>query len=109
MTGCDDCTVAGNSLLSFNRERPVIRLGADRETSTRSRHNHLPLIKVLPNTGYEERPQVELSEGTEANLVLLPLAAGPAARRAVLDHGSDNQICALPSTLGDTDRSLPSR
>ena len=58
---------------------------------------------------YEERPQVELSEATEANLVLLPLAAGAAARRAVLDHGSDDQVCALPSALGDTHGSLPSR
>ena len=107
MAGCSDCTVAGNSLLSFNRERPVIRLGADRETGTRSRHNHVTLNKVLPSTGFEERPQVELSEGTEANLVVLPMAAGPAARRAVLDHGRANQICALPSALDDTDGSLP--
>ena len=51
MTGCADCTVAGNSLLSFNRERPVIRLGADRETGTGSRHNHVTLNKILPSTG----------------------------------------------------------
>ena len=46
---------------------------------------------------------MELTEGTEANLVLLPMAAGVSARRAVLDRGSDNQICALPSALGETD------
>ena len=109
MTGCADCTVAGNSLLSFNRERPVIRLGADRETGEESRHNHVTLNKILPSTGYEERPQVELSEGSEANLVVLPMAAGAAARRAVLDHGRDNQICALPAAFGDTDGNLLSR
>ena len=50
---------------------------------------------------------MELTEGTEANLVLvlLPMAAGVSARRAVLDRGSDNQICALPSALGETDGS----
>ena len=109
MAGCSDCTVAGNSLLSFNREHPVIRLGADRETGTRSHHNHVTLNKILPSTGFEERPQVELTKGTEANLVVLPMAAGPAARRAVLDRGRDNQICALPTALGDTEESLPSR
>ena len=109
MAGCSDCTVAGNSLLSFNREHPVIRLGADRETGAKSRHNHVTLNKVLPSTGYEERPQVELTEGTESNLVLLPMAAGPAARQAVLDHGSANQICALPTALDDTDGSHQSR
>ena len=99
MAGCADCTVSGNSLISFNRERPVIRLGADRETGTKSRHNHVSCNKVLPSTGYEERPQVELTAGAEANLVVLPMAAGAAARRAVLDRGSNNQICALPSAF----------
>ena len=84
----------------------MIRLGADRETGEKSHHNHVTFNKVLPSTGYEERPQVELTEGAEANLVVLPMAAGAAARRAVLDHGSDNQICALPSALGETDGSL---
>ena len=55
MAGCADCTVTGNSVISFNRERPVIRLGAGRDTGEKCRHNNdVTLNKVLPSTGYEE-------------------------------------------------------
>jgi hypothetical protein len=99
MAGCADCTVSGNSLISFNRERPVIRLGANSATGETSHHNHLILNKVLPSTGYEDRHQVELTDGTEGNLVVLPMAAGAAAQRAVIDRGRNNLISALPGIL----------
>ena len=61
MAGCADCTVTGNSVISFNRERPVIRLGAGRDTGEKCRHNDVTLNKVLPSTGYEE----ELDQAAE--------------------------------------------
>jgi hypothetical protein len=100
MAGCADCTVSGNSLISFNPERPVIRLGANTDTGEQSHHNHVILNKVLPSVGYEERPQIELAEGAEANLIVLPAAAGALSRRAVTDRGEGNQICALPEAFG---------
>lgn len=96
MAGCSDCTVSGNSLISFNRERPVILLGADAVTGKKSRHNHIIFNKVLPSAGFESRPQVEFTDGAEANLVVLPMAAGARTQSAVLDHGTGNEICALP-------------
>ena len=96
MAGCSDCIVSGNSLISFNPERPVIRLGADAGTGETSHHNHITFNKVLPSEGFAERPQVELGTGSEANLVVLPMPAGPAAQHAVDDRGLGNQICALP-------------
>ena len=80
MAGCADCTVTGNSVISFNRERPVIRLGAGRDTGEKCRHNDVTLNKVLPSTGYEERPQMELTDDADTNLVVLPMAAGATAR-----------------------------
>ena len=100
MAGCADCTVTGNSVISFNRERPVIRLGAGRDTGEKCRHNDVTLNKVLPSTGYEERPQMELTDDADTNLVVLPMAAGATARRAALDRSRDNQSCSLPSAFG---------
>jgi hypothetical protein len=100
MAGCSDCTVSGNTLTSFNREHAVVRLDANAETGEKSHHNHLILNKVLPSVGYEDRPQIELGDGAEANLVVLPMAAGPGARRAIVDRGPDNDICALPDAFG---------
>ena len=95
MAGCADCTVSGNTLLSFHPERPVLRLGAHPGTGEKSHHNHILWNKVLPSEGYEERPQVELTDGAEANLVV-PAAAGEQARRAVRDAGHGNQVGTLP-------------
>jgi hypothetical protein len=100
MAGCSDCTVSGNSLISFHPERPVIRLGANAVTGESSHHNHVILNKVLPSVGFEGRPQIELTEGTEANLVVLPVIVGAADPRAVVDHGTGNQIAALPAAFG---------
>jgi hypothetical protein len=97
LAGCSDCTISGNSLISFNHERPVIRVGAIVATGEKSHHNHIILNKVLPSVGFESRPQVELTEGAEANLVVLPMAVGTRSRDAVTDHGNDNDVCALPT------------
>jgi hypothetical protein len=100
MAGCSDCTVSGNSLISFNRDRPVIRLGAHTVTGEKSHHNHIILNKVLPSVGFDSRPQIELTDGAEDNFVLLPMAVGARAWKAVTDHGSGNEICALPTLSG---------
>jgi hypothetical protein len=99
MAGCSDCTVSSNSLISFHPERPVIRLGANAATGEKSTHNHVTLNKILPSSGFEGRPQVELTDGADDNLIVLPVVAGSADRRAVRDGGRSNQIAALPSAF----------
>lgn len=96
LAGCSDCTVSGNSLTSFDPEHPVIRLGAHDTTGEDSRDNHLILNKVLPSAGFEGRPQICLEEGTQNNLVVLPKTVSRADRRAIVDRGRENEICALP-------------
>ena len=89
MAGCADCTVTGNSVISFNRERPVIRLGAGRDTGEKCRHNDVTLNKVLPSTGYEE----ELDQAAEIDgcstlrifgQIIVPLMMPAVATVAVL-------------------------
>lgn len=100
MLGCADCTVSGNSLINFNAERPTIRLDGHRRTGEKSRHNNVMLNKMLPTTGFEGRPWIELTSETEGNLLLLPVAEGEAASRTVRDQGTGNQICALSPIAG---------
>ena len=97
LLGCSDCIVSHNNLLNFNRERGTILLGRNEKTRENSRNNHILLNKCLPSSGPQIPRQVELSDGAEDNLVLLPTTSSTVDSSVARDGGSRNMFCGLQS------------
>ena len=97
LLGCSDCVVSHNNLLNFNKERGTILLGRNEKTRENSSNNHIFLNKCIPSSGPQIPRQVELTEGAEDNLVLLPTTASAVDSSVARDDGSRNMFCGLPS------------
>lgn len=75
----------------------TILLGRNEKTKENSRNNHILLNKCIPSSGPKIPKQVELSDGAEDNLVLLPTTASTVGSSVARDGGSRNMFCGLPS------------
>ncbi|MHC4617809.1 MAG: hypothetical protein ACYTEQ_08655 [Planctomycetota bacterium] len=99
LLGCSDCVVSHNNLLNFNKERGTILLGRNEKTKENSTNNHILLNKCISSRRRKMKSptQVELSDGAEDNLVLLPTTAPTVDSSVARDGGSRNMFCGLPS------------
>lgn len=97
LLGCSDCVIAQNNLLSFNQNRGLILLEGNMKTQEKSRNNHILLNKCLPSSGPKIPRQIELTDRTEDNLILLPTTSSAVDNSVALDSGSRNIFCGLPS------------